>query len=134
MICNDTSVAMAEARVVFSRPADGERVDLLRADVASEDRRAIRCDTDFSTTYLNRIHHATKVFQTGNGLDLTVGESQALHLGVRASSRKSEILAIRRNCPVHEVAGGKLAPFLSLAIEDQQLRGRPREPLLSCPG
>ena len=100
------------------RPLDGERVDFLGADVAGEDRGAIRCDIDLSLP----IHHPSKAFQTGDGFDLTVGESNTLHLGFRTAGGEVEILAIRRDIPVHEVAGDKVAPFLGFEVESQQLR------------
>jgi len=54
-------------------PADGECVDFLGADVAGEYRGAIGRDTDVSTTHLQGLHHTTKIFQAGDGLDLAVG-------------------------------------------------------------
>jgi hypothetical protein len=44
------------ADALSSRPADGERVDFLGADVAGEHRGAIRRDADLST-HLHRVHH-----------------------------------------------------------------------------
>jgi len=106
--------------MLLSGPADAQRVDFLRADVAGEHRGAIGRDIDLSTE-LCPIHHSAKIFQAGDGLYLAVGESQALSRRFRASGRKVEILVIQRGIPVHEVACDKVAPFFCLEVKDPEM-------------
>jgi len=54
------------------RPLHGERVDFLGADVAGEDRGAIRRDINLSST-LHGIHHPAQVCQACDGFYLAVG-------------------------------------------------------------
>ena len=65
------------------RPLHRQRVDFLGADVAAEDRGAIRRNIDLRA--FDPIHYSAKALQTGNGLNLTIGESQTLYLGVPAA-------------------------------------------------
>src|ERR1700761_8326520 len=86
-------VETAGSAITPSRPADIQSVDFLIAGIAGENRRAVGRDIDLS---ISVIQHTMKVFQAGDGFAPLVGKPDALHLWIRTSGRKAEILAVRR--------------------------------------
>ena len=86
-----------------SWPLHSEGVDLLRTDVASEDRRAVGGESQLGLT-LDRVHHTAKALQAGKGLDVTIKKAQPLYLRIGSSGGENQVFAVTRNRVIFEVS------------------------------
>jgi len=107
-----------------SWPLQSEGVNLLGADVAGEDRGAVRSDADFGIP--RRAGGTVQAFQARDRFHPAIRQSNIPEHGVCAAGDVVHRLVVRRVDPIDDVAGGRernqLGPLLRPDIKNHQLR------------
>jgi hypothetical protein len=107
----------------YSRPLHCERVNLRRADVSGEYRRAIRGNAKLGISA--RTNGKEHTLQASDRFHLVIGQSNAKSHWLRAASGVVDVLVVRRMFHVYQVARHcrrhQVGPFLRSGVENHEL-------------
>jgi hypothetical protein len=103
-----------KCRFLVSRPLDGERVDLLGADVAGEDQRIVRGDAHWR-------RRPAQVLQADDGFRLAIGDADAHRRRGRTSGYNEHRFQIPGRDPADQGGGKQFSLFPRPEIEKRKL-------------